>query len=233
MIDDALDRAWNGDSLSAFGGVILLNRPGSQECARFLVDLFFEVVAAPTWTSDALETLSAKRRRTVLTWDILGHRWEAGLPDVRWGLDGLLVQDELGPGPPFAEWKQLTGDPVGAAVQADLEFSWRVVRHIRSNAILLVRDRRTLGVGAGQTSRIDALDAAIMKGRRSGHDLAGSVLASDAFFPFPDVVERAAEIGATAIVQPGGSVRDKDSIEACRKNGVALFFTGQRVFTHG
>jgi phosphoribosylaminoimidazolecarboxamide formyltransferase/IMP cyclohydrolase len=232
-VDEALERAWNGDSLSAFGGIILLNRRGNEACARFLVDLFFEAVVAPSWSPEALEVLSGKRRRIVLTWDLLGSPWKPPLPDVRWALDGLLVQSEPSSPPPFAEWKQVAGDPVDERVREDLEFSWKVIRHVRSNAIILVRDRMTVGVGAGQTSRIDALDAAILKARRSGHELEGTVLASDAFFPFPDVVERSAEVGVRAMVQPGGSVRDKDSIGACQKHGIPLFFNGQRVFIHG
>jgi phosphoribosylaminoimidazolecarboxamide formyltransferase/IMP cyclohydrolase len=152
---------------------------------------------------------------------------------MRWALDGLLLQSELPDGPPRSGWKQVAGDPAPAELGEDLEFAWTVTRHVRSNAILLARDRKTLGVGAGQTSRIDALDVALLKAARCGHDARGSVLASDAFFPFRDVVDRAAEAGIRAIVQPGGSLRDKESIAACREHGISMFFTEQRVFTHG
>ncbi|MBD3337357.1 MAG: bifunctional phosphoribosylaminoimidazolecarboxamide formyltransferase/IMP cyclohydrolase [Candidatus Eisenbacteria bacterium] len=232
--EEALERAWSGDDLSAFGGVILMNREVTQSCAEFLKGRFFEVCAAPAWSKGALESLRKKRQRILISWNILTVRWTTPLRDVRWALDGLLVQDELIPGPPFEEWKEATGATSGIApaTREDLIFTWAVTRHVRSNAIVLGRDRMTLGVGAGQTSRIDALDAAILKARRSGHDLEGAVLASDAFFPFGDVVERGAEIGVKAIVQPGGSLRDEESIEACRKHGIPMYFTSQRVFTH-
>ncbi|MBU1702409.1 MAG: bifunctional phosphoribosylaminoimidazolecarboxamide formyltransferase/IMP cyclohydrolase, partial [Candidatus Eisenbacteria bacterium] len=133
----------------------------------------------------------------------------------------------------FSSWKNVTDAlSVDPRIQSDLEFAWTVCRHIRSNAIVLVKDGMTVGVGAGQTSRIDALEIAIHKAGRAGHDLQGSVLASDAFFPFSDVPERAAEVGVVAMAQPGGSVKDEESIALCREKGLQMFFTSQRIFTH-
>jgi phosphoribosylaminoimidazolecarboxamide formyltransferase/IMP cyclohydrolase len=228
----ALERAWAGDELSAFGGVVCLNRPATAGCAEFLRGRFFEILAAPSWEADALEVLAAKKRRILVEWPILAGGWDPKGPEVRGALGGLLVQDPLPPGPDPGSWERVTGNDPGPEVRADLAFAWAVVRHVRSNAIVLAREGRTVGVGAGQTSRIDAMDVALFKARRAGHEVRGGVLASDAFFPFPDVVERAAEAGIVAIVQPGGSIRDEETVSACAAHGLTLYFTRQRVFLH-
>jgi phosphoribosylaminoimidazolecarboxamide formyltransferase/IMP cyclohydrolase len=231
-VEEALEAAWNGDSLSAFGGVVLLNGEATSGCAEFLRERFFEVAAAPRWRPEALEILSKKRTRILLTWDLLESDWEPGLLDTRWALDGLLLQEPLAGGPEVSAWTRAAGEAPAPGVLSDLDFAWKVVRHVRSNAIVLAKGGRTVGVGAGQTSRIDALEIAVHKADRCGHELSGAVLASDAFFPFADVVERAAQAGIGAIVQPGGSLRDEESVDACRRHGIVLYLTGQRVFTH-
>jgi phosphoribosylaminoimidazolecarboxamide formyltransferase/IMP cyclohydrolase len=142
------------------------------------------------------------------------------------------VQTPLPPASPASAWTQVAGPPGDAGLLAELEFAWRVVRHVRSNAIALTRGGQSIGLGGGQTSRIDALEIALHKAARCEHDTTGTVLASDAFFPFRDVVDRAAAAGVSAIVQPGGSRRDKESIDACNEHGLAMFFTGERVFAH-
>ena len=181
----------------------------------------------------ALEVLSKRKNLRVLTLPETDALTERGEPYVFKSLgEATLVQTPMLPASGPAAWECVTGEDVAPAVLEELFFAWRIVRHVRSNAIALTRERRTIGLGAGQTSRIDAMDAALLKARRSNHSTDGAVLASDAFFPFRDVVDRAAEIGVRAIVQPGGSRRDKESIAACREHGIAMFFTGERVFVH-
>ncbi|MBU1700110.1 MAG: bifunctional phosphoribosylaminoimidazolecarboxamide formyltransferase/IMP cyclohydrolase, partial [Candidatus Eisenbacteria bacterium] len=139
-LEEALKRAWDGDALSAFGGVIFFNRQATAGCATFLKDLFFEIVVAPSWSGAALAIMSKKKRRIVLTWDLLKGSWDIPLKDTRWALDGFLIQDPLPPGPPFSSWKNVTdAAPIDPGIRSDLEFAWTVCRHIRSNAIVLVK----------------------------------------------------------------------------------------------
>lgn len=229
----AFERARDGDALSAFGGVVLFNRPCDDGVAALLGEMFLEIVAAPRWEGGALEVLSKKKNLRVLTLPETDALSERGEPYVFKSLgEATLVQTPMLPASGPAAWECVAGEDVAPAVLEELFFAWRIVRHVRSNAIALTRERQTIGLGAGQTSRIDAMDAALLKARRSNHSTDGAVLASDAFFPFRDVVDRAAENGVRAIVQPGGSRRDKESIAACREHGIAMFFTGERVFVH-
>ena len=239
----AFARARDGDALSAFGGVVLLNRPADEEVARLLGAMFLEVVGAPDWSEEALAALKKKKNLRVLKLPDLAsgtspaaNARPAGGGPGDWAFkslgDAILVQSTLPPHAGPDEWTCVTEARADADTLAELDFSWRVCRHVRSNAITLTRDRQTIGLGGGQTSRIDALDVAILKAKRCELDLTGTVLASDAFFPFRDVVDRAAEIGVRAIVQPGGSRRDDESIAACNEKGLSMYFTGERVFVH-
>lgn len=229
----AFERARDGDSLSAFGGVVIFNRPVGAEVAAALSEMFLEVVAAPRWQENAIAQLAKKKNLRVLTIpDPATHREMPERLQFKSLGDATLVQTPLPPVADVASWTQVAGETAGADLLAELEFAWRVVRHARSNAIALTRGGQTIGLGAGQTSRIDALEIALHKASRCGHLTGGAVLASDAFFPFRDVVDRAAAAGITAIVQPGGSRRDKESRDACNEHGLAMFFTGERVFAH-
>jgi phosphoribosylaminoimidazolecarboxamide formyltransferase/IMP cyclohydrolase len=197
--------------------------------------MFLEVVGAPAWSEAAREVLRRKKALRVLELP-KPQAARPGTGGEPWTFKSLgeavLVQTPLPPHAGTAGWNCATRREADAELLAELDFAWRVTRHVRSNAIVLSRARQAFGLGAGQTSRIDAADVAILKARRAGHALEGSVLASDAFFPFRDVVDRAAEIGVRAIAQPGGSVRDADSIAACNEHGIPMYFTGARVFTH-
>lgn len=226
---EAFALARDGDALSAFGGVVVVNRTGDAALAEAVGEIFLEVVAAPAWEAAALERLARKRNLRVLT--LPAAPPPAGFAHVSIG-DAVLVQQSLPPASAPGTWRCVTRRGVESADLAELDFAWRVARHLRSNAIAITSGRRTLGLGAGQTSRIDACEIALLKARRSGHDLAGSVLASDAFFPFRDVVDRAAAAGVRAIVQPGGSLHDAESIAACDEQGLAMLFTGERAFAH-
>lgn len=228
---EAFTRARDGDALSAFGGIVLLNRPANEEVARLLSEMFLEVVGAPDWSGEARAVLKKKKNLRVLT---LPDR--ALAPPAPWACkslgEALLVQSPMPAHQGVKKWKTVTERTPTAAELRDLDFGWRVVRHVRSNAIVLARDEMTVGIGCGQTSRIDACDGAIMKALRAELPTRGAALASDAFFPFRDVVDRAAQAGVTAIVHPGGSRRDQESIEACNEHGIAMLLTGERVFVH-
>lgn len=227
---EALALARDGDPLSAFGGILGLNRPLDARALDAIGSFFFEVLIAPSVTAPE-ESIAALRKNLVLLEvpDLL--RGASGDFTARTMHGGLLV--ETVPGPPrFHEWKRVTkAEPTEVEI-ADLRFAWRVARHTISNAIVIARGNRTLGIGAGQSSRVDSVRLALMKAARSGHDVRGSVLCSDAFFPFSDSVTIAAEAGIAAIAHPGGSIRDGESVAAADKAGIAMMHTGERCFLH-
>jgi phosphoribosylaminoimidazolecarboxamide formyltransferase/IMP cyclohydrolase len=216
------------DPVSAFGGVVAANRAISVEMATELSSVFTEVVIAPGYEDGAIEILSTKPSIRILTCSSTEitpreHRPISG---------GMLLQqsdliDSHGDLP--AEWKQVSGDPVEAHVMADLEFAWRSVRAVRSNAVLLAKDGAAIGIGMGQVNRVDSAKLAVA---RAGARVAGTVAASDAFFPFADGLEILTHAGVIAVVQPGGSVRDEEVIAAANAGGIAMFFTGTRHFSH-
>jgi phosphoribosylaminoimidazolecarboxamide formyltransferase/IMP cyclohydrolase len=223
----AYARAFAADPLSAYGGVIGLNRPVDGATARRLVEQFVEVLWAPGYVEDALEVLAAKPNLRVLE-----QREPAPLGDEDWKrvLGGLLVQDrDAGPDPREDMRVASRRAPTEAEWQ-DLAFAWAVVRHVRSNAIVLAADRATIGIGAGQMSRVDAVRIALEKA--PGERLRGAALASDAYFPFADGPELAFARGVSAVVQPGGSRRDAEAIAAADRAGAAMVLTGRRHFRH-
>lgn len=224
----AFARARDADSLSAFGGVVAFNRKVDGSAAAALAEMFLECVVAPGFTSEGLERLTKKKNLRLLQ---LEHRGRAGRL-VSYPVDGgLLLEEWEGPGS-VPEMKPVTGRGPTRDELDGLAFSWLVAKHVTSNAIVLSKGGATVGIGSGQTSRIDALNVAIIKAARQGADLNGAVMASDGFFPFRDCVDRAHEVGVTAIVQPGGSVRDQESIDAASEHGIAMAFTGRRCFKH-
>ncbi|MEO6462327.1 MAG: bifunctional phosphoribosylaminoimidazolecarboxamide formyltransferase/IMP cyclohydrolase [Candidatus Eisenbacteria bacterium] len=224
----AFSRAFEADALSAFGGVVAFNSEVDRDCALALAEPFLECVAAPSFTGGALEALAAKKNLRLV-------RIAPGTPAPRWEAravgDALLVQGERGDAPALRLEVVSRRAPTPEEMEA-LLFAWTVVAHARSNAIVIARADRTLGIGAGKTSRIDAVEVALLKARRSGHDTTGAVLASDGFFPFADWVAPAHAAGVTACIQPGGSLRDPESIAACDEAGLALVLTGRRLFRH-
>ncbi len=232
----AFAHAWAGDPLSAFGGVIVLRGRVDAALATAIKANFVEMVAAEAFDDAALEILRKKKNLVLVTSPGLGPGGEPiaeGAVEVRAVAGGLLAQasDRPGRDEPTAWHTATDRAPTDLEARA-LAFAWQVTRYVQSNAIVFVNGTRTVGVGCGQTSRIDAVTLAIAKARRAGHDLAGSVMASDAFFPFDDSVRAAAEVGCTAVVQPGGSKRDGDSIAAADAAGMAMVFTGRRSFRH-
>jgi len=225
-LSQAFLTAHASDPVSAFGGVVALNRPVDAHTASLITDHFFEVVLAPAFSPDALEELRRKKNLRVV--EVPDTGMEDPL-EVR-VLDGaMLVQtlDRAEPDP--ASWKTVTRRAPTESELKSLAFAWRAVRHVKSNAIVLAIGTATVGIGGGQPNRVDAVRIAV---ERAGARARGSVLASDAFFPFPDGVEAAAEAGVTAIAQPGGSVRDAEVIAAADRAGIAMVFTGIRHFRH-
>jgi phosphoribosylaminoimidazolecarboxamide formyltransferase/IMP cyclohydrolase len=227
-IAEAHRKAHACDPVSAFGGVIAANRPVSAEMARQVAEVFTEVVLAPGYDEGALEILTAKKNIRVLE---VGDHVRGGV-ETRAIDGGLLLQtvdvvdadhDRA------AHWQLVSGDPATPEVLADLEFAWRAIRSVKSNAILLASDGASVGVGMGQVNRVDSSRLAV---DRAGDRVKGSVAASDAFFPFPDGLEILLAAGVSAVVQPGGSMRDDQVIAAAQEAGVAMYFTGARHFFH-
>ncbi|GAB2752111.1 bifunctional phosphoribosylaminoimidazolecarboxamide formyltransferase/IMP cyclohydrolase [Amycolatopsis magusensis] len=228
-VAEAHRKAHACDPVSAYGGVIATNRPVTLAAAEQIADIFTEVLVAPAFDEDALEVLTRKKNIRLLRLP------ELSSPDAvefRPISGGVLVQtvdriDAAGDRP--ADWTLATGEAVDEATLADLEFAWRAVRAVKSNAILLAHDRATVGAGMGQVNRVDSARLAVA---RAGDRAKGSVAASDAFFPFPDGLEVLIEAGVRAVVQPGGSVRDAEVLAAAEAAGITVYFTGTRHFAH-
>lgn len=223
---EAWTNALAGDPESAFGGVLVCNAVIDAAAADAIQEIFFEVLIAPGFNTDALRILTTKKNRILLTLnaklDI--HNQFKNL------LNGVLQQDaDAGS---YTEWQEAGGRETTAAERKDLELANIICKHLKSNAIALVKNGRLVGKGCGQTSRIDALRQAIDKAKQNNADLSGAVMASDAFFPFNDCVQLGHAAGITAFIQPGGSIRDKDSIEYCKQNNLAMVITGMRHFKH-
>ena len=227
-IPAALTRALDADRVSAFGGIIAINGVGEATAARELTSLFLECVVAPGFTPEAREVLAAKANLRLL--ELAPQAIDLAGPDhVRSILGGLLVQDLDDQAITPADWTVASQRPPTPQEKQDLEFAWRLVRHVRSNAIVVAKDGQSLGVGAGQMNRVGSARIAL---EAAGEKAQGAVLASDGFFPFDDTVRLAASHGITAVIHPGGSMRDADSITACDELGLAMQLTGRRDFLH-
>ncbi|MDG4774800.1 bifunctional phosphoribosylaminoimidazolecarboxamide formyltransferase/IMP cyclohydrolase [Solwaraspora sp. WMMD792] len=228
-VAEAHRKAHACDPVSAYGGVIAVNRPVTVELANQVAEIFTEVVVAPGFDPAAVEVLARKKNLRLL----LAPAWQPAEVEWREVTGGRLAQtadriDAAGDDP--ASWRLATGEPAAADLLADLGFAWRAVRAVKSNAILLARDGATVGVGMGQVNRVDAAELAV---RRAGAGrAAGAVAASDAFFPFPDGLQVLIDAGVRAVVQPGGSIRDDEAIAAANAAGVAMYLTGTRHFFH-
>jgi phosphoribosylaminoimidazolecarboxamide formyltransferase/IMP cyclohydrolase len=230
---DAMRRAWNSDSVSAFGSVLGFNVPIDTATAEYLAepDRFVEAIVAPDFTAEAFTILTTRPK-----WKANVRLLKVGcIEPGRGGLElrqisgGMLCQTVDDLPDDESQWKVVTNAQPTEPQLADLRFAWAVCRHVKSNAIVLVKDRATVGVGAGQMSRVDAVELAI---RKAGERPRGAVLASDAFFPFEDSIERAAVAGVAAAIQPGGSRRDDEVIAACNRHEIPMVFTGRRHFRH-
>ena len=229
-IEEAYERAVAADPLSSYGGVVVLNRPVTATLGAQLADQFVEVLFAPGFDEAALEALRRKPATRIL-YDLERRVAPAAERDFKRVLGGLLVQERDWDVAGREGMSVVAGKP-SEAQWGDLLFAWRVCKHVASNAIVIARDLQTLGIGAGQMSRVDAVRIALEKAREHGHSLDGAALASDAFFPFPDGPRLALDAGVSALIQPGGSKRDEDVISAVESAGAAMIFTGRRHFRH-
>ena len=226
---EAYTNAYEADSVSIYGGIVALNRPVDAATAEKMAEIFLEIILAPSYLPGALEILGKKKNIRLLELPGLAGPNSSAMLDMKKVAGGLLVQELDTLLLDEAELKTVTSRAPTQAEMEQMLFAWRVVKHAKSNAIVLAKGNRTTGVGPGQTNRITALELAI---KYAGENARGSVMASDAYFPFSDCVEAAKAAGITAIIQPGGSVRDQDSIDACNAAGIAMVFTGMRHFKH-
>ena len=226
---EAYQKALACDPVSAFGSVIAFSVPVDEACAQAVASQFVECIVAPSFTPEALAALGAKKNLRVLEGSA---REGAGALDIKRVRGGILVQERAPAVLDDAGWKVVTKRQPSSAELKDLLFAWRAVASVKSNAIVLARDGATIGIGAGQMSRVDAAFLAVHKAKSVGHDTQAAALGSDAFFPFRDGVDQAAQAGVRTIVQPGGSVRDEEVIAAADEHGIAMVFTGQRTFRH-
>ncbi|MBA4167586.1 MAG: bifunctional phosphoribosylaminoimidazolecarboxamide formyltransferase/IMP cyclohydrolase PurH, partial [Chitinophagaceae bacterium] len=226
-IHDAWKAALAGDPESAFGGVLICNGVINKKTATAINDIFFEVLMAQGFEAGALDILKTKKNRILLKY----NPWSISQGKIyKSALNGMLMQDADNGN--FSTWDDHGTRQVTVSEKEDLEFANIVCKHLKSNAIALVKNKQLIGKGCGQTSRIDSLRQAIEKAKQFNFDLNGAALASDAFFPFDDCVKMAHAEGIAAFIQPGGSIRDKDSIEYCKANDLAMVITGLRHFKH-
>ena len=229
-IEEAYERALAGDPLSAYGGVVVLNRPVGDELGAKLAEQFVEVLLAPDYGEQGLEALRQKPATRILV-DHERRRFDPAEKDLKRVLGGLLVQ-ERDWGTTEREQMEVVSGEASETEWGDMLFAWRVCKHVTSNAIVIAKDLQTIGIGAGQMSRVDSVKIAVEKAKEHGHDLAGASLASDAFFPFPDGPRVALDAGVKSLIQPGGSKRDADVIDAVEKAGATMVFTHRRHFRH-
>jgi len=224
-IDSALTRALDSDRVSCFGGIIALNREVNKECADELTGAFYECIVAPSFSDEAKKVLSTKKNLRLLELDI--DNMQLKPYNVRSILGGVLVQEKDNEPVNINDWKVVSERAPTVQELIDLTFAWKVCRHVRSNAILVASNGATLGVGAGQMNRVGSANIAL-----NSADVNGAALASDGFFPFGDTVRLAHEYGIKAFIQPGGSIKDQESIDACNELDMAMIFTGKRHFLH-
>jgi phosphoribosylaminoimidazolecarboxamide formyltransferase/IMP cyclohydrolase len=217
-----------GDPVSAFGGVLISNREIDAETAAEIHQLFCEVVIAPSYSDEALKTLKGKKNRVLL----IQKSTELPIQNVRTALNGLLVQDKDSKTDTLEGLTYVTSKKPSEAELKDLLFASKICKHTKSNTIVFTKNNQLLASGTGQTSRVDALNQAIEKAKNFGFDLNGAVMASDAFFPFPDCVEIADKAGIKSVIQPGGSIKDQLSIDYCNANNLSMVMTGTRHFKH-
>jgi phosphoribosylaminoimidazolecarboxamide formyltransferase/IMP cyclohydrolase len=228
--EEAFAKAHDADPVSAYGMVLALNRPVSAELGRDLAKKFIDVVIAPEYEADALAAMGEKAATRILV-DRERRRADLGEREYARVIGGLLVQDGDREVDDRSGMELVCGEASEEA-WGDLLFAWRVCKHVTSNAIVIAKRLQTIGIGGGQTSRVDSVRIAVQKARQHGHDLTGSVLASDALIPFADGPELALEAGVTALIQPGGAKRDEEVVEAVRRAGAAMVFTHRRHFRH-
>ncbi|MDR1730502.1 MAG: bifunctional phosphoribosylaminoimidazolecarboxamide formyltransferase/IMP cyclohydrolase [Synergistaceae bacterium] len=227
-IEEAFQKAWDSDPVSAFGGILAVNRPIPAKLAKTLAEVFWEVLIAPSWPDETLDILKTKTALRLL--EVPSEAWApVQSPEWRSVQGGFLIQErDLQLSPPES-WITVTSREPLDSERRDMEFAWKIVKHVKSNAIVVVKDQATVGIGAGQMNRVGAAEIAL---KQAGQKARGAVLASDAFFPFGDTVKLAAEYGIAAVIQPGGSLKDQESTDVADEKGIAMLHTGVRHFKH-
>lgn len=228
-LQDAWKDALAGDPISAFGGVIITNRNIDKDVAQEINKLFFEIIIAPSYDDEAMETLKQKKNRIILVQNKIEDKQNIQYRSL---LNGVLAEQKNKSTQVAADLKVVTNTQPTESETDDLLFANKMVKHLKSNAIALVKNKQLVGIGTGQTSRVDALKQAIAKAKQMELEIKGAVMASDAFFPFPDCVEIAHEAGITAVIQPGGSIKDNDSVAYCNQTNMSMVTTGVRHFKH-
>ncbi|WP_083750033.1 bifunctional phosphoribosylaminoimidazolecarboxamide formyltransferase/IMP cyclohydrolase [Rhodohalobacter halophilus] len=229
-LNEAYKKAFATDKVSPFGGIVIVNQTLDIETAQSIDEIFTEIILAPSFSAEATELLTQKKNRRLIK--VLKFPDADRTLNVRSVFGGALVQQADSGSLSSNELQNVTKRTPSDEQLADMLFAWKVVKHVKSNAIVYAKNRQTLGIGTGQTSRVDSSEIAIEKARKEGLDLDECAIASDAFFPFADGVEAAAEAGATSVIQPGGSIRDEEVIEAANRHNLAMIFTGKRHFKH-
>ena len=227
-VKEAYLKAFQADTVSAFGGVLITNRKVSVEAAEEVNKLFFEILIAPEYDEEALDILKGKKNRILLVQKLPLNQKK----QFKNLLNGIIEQDRDLKTDSKSDFKEVTDRKATEEEKSALLFASKIAKHTKSNTIVLAKNGQLLASGVGQTSRVDALNQAIEKAATFGFDLQGAVMASDAFFPFPDCVEIGHKAGIAAIIQPGGSIKDQDSIDYCNKNNIAMILTGFRHFKH-
>lgn len=229
-LSEAWSKAFATDTMSPFGGIVAVNRELDLDTAKAIDEIFTEIIIAPSYSKDAEELLIQKKNRRLIR--IKKQVNVSGSRQFKSIFGGALSQEADITSMDFDEFKIVTDRKPTDQEKRDLFFAWKVVKHVKSNAIVYARDGQTIGIGTGQTSRVESSEIAIAKARQEGLNIEGTAIASDAFFPFADGVEAAAKAGATSVIQPGGSIRDQEVIEAANKHNMAMVFTGKRHFRH-
>lgn len=226
----AFQKALRGDPQSAFGGIVAFNRTVDSQTAAAVSEIFFECIIAPGFESGALEILQQKKNLRLLKLD--RDKTNGNRQEIKSVNGAYLIQetDMIEENP--KDWQVVTEKKPAPELMNDLDFVWKVCKHVKSNAIVIGKELEIYGVGAGQMSRVDSVEIAVSKAKKAGRELKNTVLASDAFFPFRDSIDRAAEAGVAAVIQPGGSVRDQEVIQAANEHKLVMLFTGIRHFRH-
>lgn len=222
-LSEAYLKAYEADPISAFGGIVALNREVDSITAKAMSAIFFEAIIAPGYSQEALDILAQKTKLRVLSSPQENKNKQY---DIKRVMNGFLIQEQDQGVISEKDWQWIVGDEEDLS---DLIFAWKVVKHVKSNAIVIAKEGKTLGVGAGQMNRVGAAEIAL---KQAGEKARNAILSSDAFFPFRDTVDLAAQYGIKTIIQPGGSIRDEESIKACQEHGINLIFTGRRHFKH-
>lgn len=226
-ITEVFKRAYNADALSAFGGIICLNRTCTKNIAKEIAKVFAEIVIAPSYEPEALEIFTKKKNLRIL--ELREITLLSPKHEYKFIAGGLLVQDQDVKSISLPDLKIVTKTQPSEKEIQDMLFAWKVLKHVKSNAILIAKDNSTVGIGPGQVSRVEAVEIAVDK---AGENIKGCILASDAFFPFRDSIDKIASTGIKAIIQPGGSIKDEEVIKACNEHDIAMVFTGFRCFKH-